>query len=328
MPKPRAELQYLAIAEQILTDGEQTDDRTGVGTIELFGEPQMVYDLRDEFPLLTTKSVATKSVRSELAWMLHGDTNLRYLAEHDNHIWDEWPFVAYLRQTGQATPEQGSDEWSKLKSDYLNKIKSDDEFAKQYGELGPVYGHQWRAWLDYDGQPIDQLRNVQEQIRNIDDPKYRKFGRRLIINAWNVGDIEAMEQSGLPPCHMMYQFNASNSVDPSTGKKYLDMKMYQRSADWFLGVPFNMPQYAMLLSAMAQTTDQIPRKLIHTFGSAHIYKNHVEQIKLQLSRKDDLYDAPKLELNPAITDIGDFDADDFKIIDYKHHPSIKGQVAI
>jgi thymidylate synthase len=322
MGKPRAELQYLSIARQILEEGEPTDDRTGVGTLDLFGEPQMAYDLREEFPLLTSKNVATKAVRSELAWMLHGDTNLRYLAEHDNHIWDEWPFVAYLKQTNQAIPEQGSEEWKSTKDDYLQKIKDDTDFAEEYGNLGPIYGHQWRAWADYNGNPIDQLRIAQDQIRN------GKASRRIIVSAWNVSDLDEMSKAGLPPCHTLFQFNASNQTDPKTGKKYLDMKMYQRSADWFLGVPFNMVQYAMLLSAMAQTTGRTPRYFYHTFGSAHIYKNHTEQIKEQLSREDKLYEAPRLKLNPAITDIGDFEAEDFKIVGYKHHPSIKGQVAI
>lgn len=322
MEKPRAEQQYLAIAQQILDEGEPTDDRTGVGTLDLFGEPQMAYDLRKEFPLLTTKFVATKQVRSELAWMLHGDTNLRYLAEHDNHIWDEWPFVAYLRATNQDIPTQGSPEWTSAKNEYLKRILADKAFADKYGELGPVYGHQWRAWSGYDNQPIDQLRTAQDQIRK------GQASRRIIVSAWNVGDLDEMSRAGLPPCHTLFQFNASNVIDPTTGKKYLDMKMYQRSADWFLGVPFNMAQYAMLLSAMAQTTDRSPRYLYHTFGSAHIYKNHTEQVNEQLSRQDNLYETPRLELNPDVTDIGDFDADDFKIVGYTSHPAIKGQVAI
>lgn len=322
MVKPRAEMQYLSIARQILEEGEPTDDRTGVGTLDLFGEPQMAYDLREEFPLLTTKNVATKAVRSELAWMLHGDTNLRYLAEHENHIWDEWPFVAYLKKTSQPIPEQGTEEWKTAKTTYLQRVMGDVAFAEEYGNLGPIYGHQWRAWSDYDGNPIDQLRIAQDQIRS------GKASRRIIVSAWNVSDLEEMSKAGLPPCHTLFQFNASNQTDPETGKKYLDMKMYQRSADWFLGVPFNMAQYAMLLSAMAQTTDRTPRYFYHTFGSAHIYKNHIEQIEEQLSREGDLYEAPRLQLNPDVTDIGEFEAEDFKIVGYKHHPSIKAQVAI
>ena len=321
--RPGYEDQYLDLAERILEEGEVRGDRTGVGTRELFGE-QMKFDLRDEFPALTTKKVALGNVRSELAWMLHGDTNLRYLAEHNNHIWDEWPFVPYLRQTNQNVPEQGGDEWKAKKAAYIEQILSDDQFAATYGELGPIYGHQWRAWDGYDGQPIDQLRNIQEAIRTED----RDMGRRLIVSAWNAAQIDEMSKSGLPPCHTLFQFNASEQADPETGKKYLDMQLYQRSADWFLGVPFNMAQYAMMLSAMAQTTDRTPRYFTHTFGSAHIYNNHVDQVEEQLLRRDNLKPTPRLELNPDVKDIGDFQAEDFKIVGYTSHPAIRGQVAI
>ena len=321
--RPGYEDQYLDLAERILEEGEVRGDRTGVGTRELFGE-QMKFDLRDEFPALTTKKVALGNVRSELAWMLHGDTNLRYLAEHNNHIWDEWPFVPYLRRTNQNVPEQGGDEWKAKKAAYIEQILSNDQFAATYGELGPIYGHQWRARDGYDGQPIDQLRNIQEAIRTED----RDMGRRLIVSAWNAAQIDEMSKSGLPPCHTLFQFNASEQADPETGKKYLDMQLYQRSADWFLGVPFNMAQYAMMLSAMAQTTDRTPRYFTHTFGSAHIYNNHIDQVEEQLLRRDDLKPAPRLELNPDVKDIGDFQAEDFKIVGYTSHPAIRGQVAI
>lgn len=320
----RAEDQYLDWAEKILQDGEPTDDRTGVGTLDYFGEPQLKVDLRHDFPLLTTKFVATKQIRSELAWMLHGDTNLQYLAKHNNHIWDEWPFVSYLDRARIPRPKQGSDTWNQLKSDYLQKIIDDDSFAHEYGELGPVYGHQWRAWQDCNGKPIDQLKNAQEQIRS-HNPKTL---RRIIVSAWNVGDLAAMDKAGLPPCHTLFQFNASRRRDPDSNKPYLDLKLYQRSADWFLGVPFNLVQYSMLLSAMAQATDHTPRYFYHTFGSAHIYKNHIDQIRQQLSRRNNLYDVPQLSLNPVIHEIGDFDADDFTITNYQYHPAIKGRVAI
>ena len=232
--------------------------------------------------------------------------------------------MSYLRQTHQEIPVQGSDEWNDKKAEYLSQILGDDQFAAQYGELGPVYGHQWRAWQGYDGQPIDQLSAVQEAIRTED----RSMGRRLIVSAWNAGQIDEMSKSGLPPCHTLFQFNASDQRDPDTGKKYLDMQLYQRSADWFLGVPFNMAQYAMMLSAMAQTTDRTPRYFTHTFGSAHIYNNHIDQVEEQLLRRDDLKPAPRLELNPDVKDIGDFQAEDFKIVGYTSHPAIRGQVAI
>ncbi len=312
---------YLDLAEEILTEGEDRTDRTGVGTKELFG-PQMKYDLRKGLPVLTSKKVALNVVISELVWMLRGDTNLRYLAQQNNHIWDEWPFVSYLQKTHQQIPEQGSDEWKAKKAAYLQQIIDDESFAAQFGDLGPIYGHQWRAWEGYDGQPIDQLAVAQNTIRNNPD------SRRIIVSAWNVAQIDEMSKSGLPPCHTLFQFNASDQTDPKTGKKYLDMKMYQRSADWFLGVPFNMVQYSLLLSAMAQTTGRTPRYFIHTFGSAHIYNNHVEQVREQLSRRDELFTPPRLELNPDVKDIGDFEAEDFRVIGYKHHPAIKGQVAI
>ncbi len=328
LEKPRAEIQYLDWAQTILNEGEPTNDRTNVGTLDLFGDAEMRYDLRAEFPLLTTKNVVTRVIRHELGWMLRGDTNLRYLAENDVHIWDEWPLKNWLRQTGVPVPEQGTDEWSALQAQYVERVIRDDEFSRQYGELGPIYGHQWRAWEGPDGKAIDQLRDVQDHIRNIDNERGKKFGRRLIVSAWNVGDIEAMEKAGLPPCHTLFQFNAPNQVDPETGKKFLDLQLYQRSADWFLGVPFNMAQYAMLLSAMAQTTDRTPRYLYHKFGSAHIYKNHIDQVNEQLARRHELFEAPHLELNPDVKDIGDFKADDFRVVGYKHHPAIKGQVAI
>lgn len=321
-PYRRAEEQYLAIAENILNEGEPTDDRTGVGTLDYFGEPQMSIDLRQEFPLLTTKKVFYKSVLSELTWMMHGDTNLRYLVEHNNRIWDEWPFVSYLRRTGQEVPEQDSEQWSEAMGEYRTRVLADMAFAAEYAELGPVYGHQWRAWEGNDGSVYDQLSIAQDQIRG------GKASRRVIVSAWNVGDLAAMSESGLPPCHTLFQFNASNQSDPETGKKYLDMKLYQRSADWFLGVPFNMAQYALMLSAMAQTTDRTPRKFIHTFGSAHIYKNHLPQVQEQLSRRDQLFAPARLEINPDIKDIGNFEPDDFTIIGYQSHPPIKGQVAI
>lgn len=320
-PYNRAENQYLDIAETILEEGEPTDDRTGVGTLEWFGEPQMTIDLRKEFPLLTTKKVFYKSVISELTWMLKGHRDLRYLAEHNNRIWDEWPFTNFLEEIGVDKPEQDSPEWNLLMNVYKKTVLANDNFSHDYGDLGPVYGYQWRQWPGMDGKPIDQLGQVQEHLRT----KERKYGRRLIVSAWNVAQLEEM---ALPACHAFFQFNSSNQTDPETGKPYLDMKMYQRSADWFLGVPFNMAQYAMIQSAMAQTTGHVPRKFIHTFGSAHIYKNHRGQVEEQLSRRGEIYPSAKLELNPDVKDIGDFEPDDFVIAGYESHPPIKGQVAI
>jgi len=320
--KIRSELQYLNTGEQILEEGEDRGDRTGVGTREIFGLPQMVHDLRGDLPILTSKKIHLGSVVSELAWMLHGDTNLRYLIEHNNSIWNEWPFVNYLEETGQRMPEQGSPEWKEAMAGYLGQITADDAFADEFGDLGPVYGHQWRAWPGADGRPIDQISTAQQTIRE------NPMSRRIIVNAWNVGDLKAMERSGLPPCHTLFQFSPSTQTSPETGKPYLDMKMYQRSADWFLGVPFNMAQYAILLSLMAHTTDHEPRYFVHTFGHAHIYNNHFEQMKKQLARRDQLFDPPTLNINPDLTDITAFEPSDLEIVGYQSHSGIKAPVAI
>lgn len=307
-----AETQYLELAENILENGEERGDRTGTGTRSLFGE-QMVYDLREGFPALTTKKVALGLVATELSWMLHGDRNLQYLVQNDCNIWNEWPFVSYLNKTGTPKPKQGSDEWKELMNGFVENIKADDEFAAEYGDLGPVYGYQWRHWPDGSLNGIDQLGKAEDDIRN--NPE----SRRIIVNSWNVGELDEMNKSGLPPCHMFFQFYASKDG-------YLDMLMYQRSADLFLGVPFNMAQYAMMLSMMAQTTDRQPRKLVHQLGDVHVYNNHVEQVTTQLSRAP--YDMPTLTLNPDIKTIGDFTPADVTVNDYQHHPAIKAPVAI
>jgi thymidylate synthase len=306
------ETQYLELAEKIMDQGEDRGDRTGTGTRSLFGE-QMVYDLREGFPALTTKKVALGTVATELTWMLHGDRNLQYLVQNDCNIWNEWPFVSYLKKAGIDKPKQGSPEWKQLMGEYVERVKVDDEFAAEFGDLGPVYGYQWRHWPDGTPNGIDQLGIAEETIRT--NPE----SRRIIVNSWNVAELDEMSKSGLPPCHMFYQFYASKDG-------YLDMVMYQRSADLFLGVPFNMAQYALLLSMMAQTTDREPRKLVHQFGDVHIYRNHVDQISTQLARTP--YDMPRLELDPAITTIGDFSTDHITFHGYQHHPAIKADVAI
>lgn len=307
-----AETQYLDLARKILNEGEERGDRTGTGTRSIFGE-QMVYDLREGFPALTTKKVALGSVATELTWMLKGDRNLQYLVQNNCNIWNEWPFVSYLKENGIEKPEQGSNEWKQLMGDYVERVKTDDDFAQEHGDLGPVYGYQWRHWPDGTPNGIDQLGIAEETIRN--NPE----SRRIIVNSWNVSELDEMSKSGLPPCHMFFQFYASKDG-------YLDMTMYQRSADMFLGVPFNMAQYAMLLSMMAQTTDRQPRKLIHNFGDTHIYNTHVEQVTTQLSREP--YDMPVLVLNPNIKSIGDFTPADIRVENYTSHPAIKAPVAI
>lgn len=307
-----AERQYLDLLTRIRDEGDEKSDRTGTGTRSIFG-PQMEYDLREGFPVLTTKRVALGTVATELCWMLHGDSNLQYLVERNCNIWNEWPFVSYLQRTGQVIPEQDSPEWKAAMQQYVMRVKQDDEFAQHYGDLGPVYGYQWRHWQDDHGGEIDQLAQAQNTIRNNPD------SRRIIVNTWNVADIDNMAKSGLPPCHMMYQFYVSKDGE-------LDMKLYQRSADMFLGVPFNMAQYAMLLTMMAQTTGTTPRRLVHTFGDAHIYSNHFEQVNTQLEREP--YTPSTIQLNPDVKNIWEFEPEDVSIENYRHHPAIRAQVAI
>lgn len=321
MTRPSAEHQYLGLLQTIRDDGGQRGDRTGTGTRSLFGE-QMRYDLREGFPALTSKRIALGAVAHELIWMLDGDNNLQYLAKNNVNIWNEWPFKAYLDSQNEPLPEQGSPEWKAKMSDFLDNVRSNDDFAAKYGSLGPVYGYQWRHWPKGDGSEVDQITEAQDTIRNNPD------SRRIIVSAWNTGDIEAMSKSGLPPCHAFFQFYASNQRDPETDKPYLDMKLYQRSADMFLGVPFNMAQYAMLLTMMSQTTDRTPRYFTHSFGDTHIYNNHIEQVNEQLSRRDNLYPSATLELNPEVRDVTKFTFADIAIKDYQHHPAIKAPVAI
>lgn len=308
-----AEQQYLDLLTDIRDTGDHRGDRTGVGTRSVFG-PQLRYDLREGFPLLTTKRVAMGAIATELCWMLKGDRNIRYLLEHNCNIWNEWPFVNYLRETKQPIPPQGTDEWREKMSEYVELIKTDDNFAEDYGDLGPVYGYQWRHWQDgreFDG--VDQLAIAQDTIR------HSPTSRRNVVSAWNVGDLKAMEKSGLPPCHMFYQFYVTSNGE-------LDMKMYQRSADMFLGVPFNMAQYALLLTMMAQTTGTTPRTFTHTFGDAHIYTNHTDQVNQQLAREP--RKLPSLTLNANVKEIWDFNPEDITVEDYNPHPPIRGQVAI
>ena len=261
--------QYLDLLSHILKHGEKKDDRTQTGTISTFGY-QMRFNMQDGFPLLTTKKVHIKSILYELLWFIKGDTNIKYLNDHKVTIWDEW--------------------------------------AREDGDLGPIYGYQWRSWTAREGH-IDQLKQVVEAIQK--NPN----SRRHIVSAWNVGDIPKM---ALPPCHILYQFYVSN------GK--LSLQLYQRSADSFLGVPFNIASYAFLLHMVAQVTGLEPYEFIHTLGDAHIYLNHIEQVKLQLTRTP--RPLPRLKLNPDVKSLFDFTFDDFEIIDYHPHPHIKGEISV
>jgi thymidylate synthase len=262
--------QYLDLIERILTDGADKRDRTGVGTLSVFGH-QMRFDLSKGFPLLTTKKLHLKSIVHELLWFLRGDTNVKYLNEHGVSIWNEW---------------------------------ADDE-----GELGPVYGQQWRSWPAADGNAIDQIGNVVEAIRRAPE------SRRLIVSAWNPAEIEKM---ALPPCHCLFQFYVAE------GK--LSCQLYQRSADVFLGVPFNIASYALLTMMVAQVTELAPGDFIHTLGDAHLYRNHLEQARLQLSREP--RQLPRMRLNPAVKDLFAFRYEDFVLEGYDPHPHIKAKVAV
>lgn len=262
--------QYHDLLRHILDNGHRKDDRTGTGTLSTFGY-QMRFDLKEGFPLVTTKKVHLKSIIHELLWFIKGDTNIKYLHEHQVSIWDEW--------------------------------------ADENGDLGPVYGHQWRSWTGADGNTYDQLLNAIHQIKNQPD------SRRIIVNAWNVADLPKM---ALSPCHALFQFYVADNK--------LSCQLYQRSADVFLGVPFNIASYALLTMMIAQVCELEYGEFIHTFGDVHIYSNHLEQVNLQLSR--DIRPLPTMKLNPSVKDILEFMYDDFTLEDYNPHPAIKAPVAV
>jgi len=262
--------QYLDLLDHVIKNGTEKTDRTGTGTISVFGY-QMRFNLEDGFPLLTTKKLHLKSIIHELLWFISGDTNIRYLRDNGVKIWDEW--------------------------------------ADKDGNLGPVYGHQWRSWPTADGQKIDQLQNVVSTIIKSPD------SRRHLVSAWNVG---ALNEMALPPCHILFQFYVAG------GK--LSCQLYQRSADIFIGVPFNIASYALLTMMVAQVTGLKPGDFVHTLGDAHIYLNHIDQVKLQLTRKQ--YHLPKMTINPEVKDIIKFRYEDFTLSDYISHPHIKGDIAV
>ncbi len=291
--------QYQQFLQHILDKGTKKEDRTGTGTVSVFGY-QMRFDLKEGFPLVTTKKLHLKSIVHELLWFIAGDTNIQYLCKNGCNIWNDWPYAKYQKSNAY----QGE-----TMKEFAAKIAVDDAFAKQYGELGPVYGYQWRHWPDGKGGEIDQLSNLIHNLKNNPD------SRRHIISAWNVADIEDMT---LPPCHSLFQFYVIE------GK--LSCQLYQRSADAFLGVPFNIASYALFTMMIAQVCNLKLGDFVHTFGDAHIYSNHIEQVQLQLSR--DPYPLPQLKINPDITSIFDFKYEDFELINYQSHPHIKGEVAV
>lgn len=307
--------QYLGLLKDILDHGVKKSDRTGTGTISVFGR-QMRFDLEDGFPAVTTKKLYMKSVIYELLWLLKGDTNIQYLAQNDVKIWNEWAYQIYLEKNNLVKKyPRYSDTWKAKMDEFVEQIKNNEVFAKEWGELGPIYGKQWRRWQAPNGEEIDQVQNVVDLIKN--DPT----SRRIIISGWNVGEIQELIRNhhhAPPPCHTLFQFIV---VD---GK--LSLQLYQRSADVFLGVPFNIASYALLLSMVAQVTNLVPHEFIHTFGDVHIYLNHMEQVNLQLSREP--RPLPTLAINPNVKSIFDFKFEDFELKNYDPHPAIKAPIAV
>ncbi len=296
--------QYLNLLEKIMTEGIDKGDRTGVGTRSIFGA-QLRFDLRKGFPLLTTKKVFLKGIIHELIWFVRGDTNLKYLVEQGVKIWNEWPYQKYLEANNlDQKYHKYSKEWLEKMAEYIEKIKTDDQFAKKWGDLGPIYGKQWR---DFGG--IDQLKDIIERIKS--NPN----DRRMIVSAWNPPEIPEM---ALPPCHCFYQFYVSQ------GK--LSLLMYQRSCDTFLGVPFNIASYALLLMMIAQVTKLKVGEFIHVLGDTHIYRNHFEQVKEQLKRE--IRKLPTMKINKKVKNIEDFQYTDFTLENYNPHSSIKAPIAV
>ena len=290
--------QYHELMERVLREGSDKSDRTGTGTRSVFGH-QMRFDLAEGFPMITTKKLHLKSILHELIWFISGDTNIRYLCQNGVRIWDDWPFATYSK----SADYDGID----IK-EFAARIASDADFAAKWGDLGPVYGFQWRFWPGPNG-PVDQLRDVLEGIRRNPD------GRRHIVSAWNPGYIDQM---ALPPCHAFFQFYVAD------GK--LSCQLYQRSADIFLGVPFNIASYALLLHMMAQDLGLKVGDFVHSLGDAHIYSNHTDQVRLQLSR--DLRPLPTLSLNPSVKSLFDFRYEDVELVGYDPHPHIPAPVAV
>lgn len=304
--------QYLELLRDIRDNGEEKGDRTGTGTKSLFGR-QVRYDLSKGFPAVTTKKLYFNSVVHELLWFLKGTGNIEYLAKNNVHIWDEWPYKNYLIKNNIELPAVNSLQWREGMKEFISKIATDHEFALKWGDLGPVYGVQWRKWPDGKGGEIDQIAQAIDVVRT--NPN----SRRNIVTAWNPAEIDAIAQAGgLPPCHSLFQLNVR-------GDK-LDLHLYQRSADTFLGVPFNIASYSLLLAMIAQVTGKQAGEFVHTLADTHIYLNHLDQVKEQLSREP--LPLPRLELNPEIASIDDFTFDDIKLVEYQSHPAIKAPIAV
>jgi|TARA_B110000444_G_scaffold192157_1_gene182001 thymidylate synthase len=299
--------QYLDLVKYIRDHGVKKEDRTGTGTVSIFGH-QMRFNLAEGFPLVTSKKVHLKSILHELLWFIRGDTNIRYLIENGVGIWNDWPYQNWLRETGQdKNLIMYSAEWRAGMREFTQQIMADQDFADKYGDLGPVYGKQWR---NFGG--IDQLAQLMSDLKSNPD------SRRLIVSAWNPQDIPVMVKSGLPPCHSLFQFYVVEGR--------LSCQLYQRSADVFLGVPFNIASYAALTMMIAQVAGLKLGDFVHTFGDAHLYSNHMDQVDEQLSRT--VFGLPTLQINPQVTSLFDFVYEDFELQNYQSHGPISAPVAV
>lgn len=313
------EEQYLDLARHVLEFGNEKEDRTGTGTRSVFGY-QMRFNLQQGFPLLTTKKVPFGLIKSELLWFLRGDTNIRFLLQHKNHIWDEWAFKNWVQSPDYAGPDmtdfgrraardpEFNARYQEVKKDFCARILNDDAFAKKYGDLGLVYGSQWRSWQTPRG-PVDQIKKVIEQI------KTNPNSRRLIVTAWNPADVDDV---ALPPCHTLFQFYVNDD--------HLSCQLYQRSGDIFLGVPFNIASYSLLTAMIAHQCGLVAGEFVHTLGDAHIYSNHLAQIKEQLTRP--VHAAPRLILPDQPKAIDDYQMADIRLEGYDPEPAIKAPVAV
>ncbi len=316
------EQQYLNLLRHVLDRGVKKEDRTGTGTISVFGY-QMRFDLNDGFPLLTTKRVPFKLIVSELLWFIKGDTNIRYLLQHKNNIWNEWAFKRWVESADYSGPDMTNfglrsqqDEafraqYEEQEAIFIRRILEDDQFALQYGDLGNVYGKQWRRWQTSEGETMDQLGNVIAEIKRNPD------SRRLIVSSWSPEDATP-ERAALPPCHTLFQFYVAEGR--------LSCQLYQRSGDIFLGIPFNIASYALLTHMIAQECGLQVGDFVHTIGDAHIYVNHLEQIETQLGREPRAL--PELQLNPDVKSVFDYEVSDIAVVGYDPHPSIKAPVAV
>ncbi|MEN9328282.1 MAG: thymidylate synthase [Candidatus Parcubacteria bacterium] len=296
---------YLDLLQDVLTNGAYKDDRTNTGTKSLFGR-QIRFDLSKGFPLLTTKKVFIKGIIHELLWFLQGSSNIKYLVDNGVHIWDDWPYKHYREA-------QKDKKTAMTQEEFIKQIKEDESFAAQWGDLGPVYGVQWRHWKTPDGKEIDQIADVIDQI------KKNPFSRRLIVTAWNPAEIgDIVKHGGLPPCHTLFQFYVVDNK--------LSCQLYMRSNDLFLGAPFNIASYSLLTMMVAQVTGLQVGEYIHTMADAHLYSNHFEQAKLQISR--DIRPLPTMNIRSSVKNINDFTYEDFTLQNYEPHPPIKAPVAV